>query len=520
MEPMEQDRQDDRRQTEPPEAERTPPTSAETSAPLPQHEGVARLLAVGVGGGGTNAVSHMVNAGVHGVEFVAMNTDAQALAVSRATVRVRLGEKLTRGLGAGGDPLVGRRAAEESYPAIKQALAGADMVFITAGLGGGTGTGGAPLVAQAAREQGALAAAVVTTPFAFERRRKQTAQQGIAPLRDVVDALIVVPNERLMQLASREISAFDAFRMADDVLRQGIQGISDLITTPGLINLDFADIKAVMADAGSALMSVGQASGDNRAEVAARAAITNPLLEVDISGARGVVFNITGGDDLTMQEVNRIADIISGAAHADANVIFGTVYDPDSAGSLKVTVVATGFAPRVTHGPSPRASWLTAPVSEPPAAPAALSPAAASSPAQSVGQAAAPTPAAAPATDTAAPQPRPTSSSTSNPLTVAPLPTRAAEPETGIVVRGPAPANGNNGNARSDEAARPPRLDAVRASEPADGDGMGVRVRHDGQSRPPMRGYRGDEFVANDEDADLESPRPPRRRWDQLFPRR
>jgi cell division protein FtsZ len=520
MEPMEQDRQDDRRQTEPPEGERTPPTSAETSAALPQHEGVARLLAVGVGGGGTNAVSHMVNAGVQGVEFVAMNTDAQALAVSRATVRVRLGEKLTRGLGAGGDPLVGRRAAEESYPAIKQALAGADMVFITAGLGGGTGTGGAPLVAQAAREQGALAVAVVTTPFAFERRRKQTAQQGIAPLRDVVDALIVVPNERLMQLASREISAFEAFRMADDVLRQGIQGISDLITTPGLINLDFADIKAVMADAGSALMSVGQASGDNRAEVAARAAITNPLLEVDISGARGVVFNITGGDDLTMQEVNRIADIISGAAHADANVIFGTVYDPDGAGCLKVTVVATGFAPRVTHGPSPRASWLTAPAPQPQPAVPAPPPAAAPTPAQSVSKASAPTPPAAPATDTAAPQPRPAPSVTSNPLPVAPLPTRAAEPETGVVVRGPAPANGSNGNARSDEAAHPPRPDAVRASEPVDGDDVGVRVRHDGQPRPPMRGYHGDEFVANDEDADLESPRPPRRRWDQLFSRR
>lgn len=318
-------------------------------SPGPQQRplGVARLVAVGVGGGGVNALNRMIDAGVRGVEFIAMNTDVQALELARTPMRVRIGESLTRGLGAGGNPEIGRSAAEESYDVICAALAGADMVFITAGMGGGTGTGAGPLVARAAREQGALTVAVVTTPFAFERRRKVIAEQGVAALREIVDALIVVPNERLSQLAAREMSAFEAYRLADDVLRQGVQGISDLITIPGLINLDFADIRTVMADAGSALMSVGQGSGDERAELAARSAITNPLLEVDISGARGVIFNITGGDDLTMFEVNRVAEIISGAAHPDANIIFGTVYDASSKGSIKVTVVATGFEPRV-----------------------------------------------------------------------------------------------------------------------------------------------------------------------------
>jgi cell division protein FtsZ len=309
----------------------------------------ARLLAVGVGGGGVNAVNHMIEAGVRGVEFLAMNTDAQALELARTPKRLRLGETLTRGLGAGGNPEIGRKAAEESYKAICAALAGADMVFITAGMGGGTGTGASPLVAQAAREQGALTVAVVTTPFAFERQRKLVARDGLAALREVVDALIVVPNERLTALAARDLSAFEAYRLADDVLRQGIQGISDLITIPGLINLDFADIRNIMADAGSAHMSIGAAGGENRAEVAAKSAITNPLLNVDISGAHGIVFNITGGDDLTMAEVGRIADLITSAAHPDAVITFGTVHDQSSAGTLKVTVVATGFEPRVAH---------------------------------------------------------------------------------------------------------------------------------------------------------------------------
>jgi cell division protein FtsZ len=301
-------------------------------------EGVARLVAVGVGGGGSNAINHMIEADIHGIEFIAMNTDAQALRLSRASKRIRIGQQVTRGLGAGGNPEIGRRAAEESYEAIQTELAGADMVFITAGMGGGTGTGASPLVV-----------AIVTTPFGFERQRKRVAERGVTALRDIVDAVIVVSNERLMTLAGHDMSLFEAYRLADDVLRQGIQGITDLITIPGLINLDFADIRAIMANAGSALMTVGQASGEHRAEEAARRAITNSLLETDITGARGVIFNITGGDDLTLNEVNRIADIVSGAAHQDANIIYGTVYDPNVKETLNVTVVATGFEPRVRY---------------------------------------------------------------------------------------------------------------------------------------------------------------------------
>ncbi len=316
--------------------------------------GVARLVVAGIGGAGCNAVNRMIEAGVRGVEFIALNTDAQALDLSHAPRRLRLGETLTRGLGAGGNPELGRRAAEESEPAIRAALDGADMVFITAGMGGGTGTGASPLVAQAAREQGALAIAVVTTPFAFERRRKIVAQHGLAALREVVDALIVVPNERLMELAERDLGLFEAYRRADDVLRQGVQGISDLVTIPGLINLDFADVRAVMADAGSALIASGRASGEDRATVAARQALTNPLLDVDISGARGVIFNVTGGEDLTLREVEAIASLITEAAHPDANIIYGTVYDPAADGTLAVAVVATGFEPRVRHERSER----------------------------------------------------------------------------------------------------------------------------------------------------------------------
>ncbi len=322
-------------------------------APGTAQGGVARLLAVGVGGGGLNAINHMIAVGVHGVEFYAMNTDAQALQKAATPNRLRLGETLTRGLGAGGNPDVGRHAAEESFATIREALTGADMVFITAGMGGGTGTGASPLVAQAAREVGALAVAIVTTPFAFERKRMRVAQEGVEALREVVDALIVVPNARLTQLAARDLSAFEAFRLADDVLRQGIQGISDLITIPGLINLDFADIRNIMTDAGSAHMSVGAASGEGRAIAAARNAITNPLLEVDVSGARGIVFNISGGDDLTMSEVNEIADLITSAAHPSATITFGTVYDPAAKGELKVTVVATGFEAHVIRQYSP-----------------------------------------------------------------------------------------------------------------------------------------------------------------------
>jgi cell division protein FtsZ len=335
--------------------------------------GVARLVVAGIGGAGCNAVNHMIEAGVAGVEFLALNTDAQALDLSRAPHRLRLGESLTRGLGAGGNPELGRRAAEESDAAIRAVLDGADMVFVTAGMGGGTGTGAAPLVAQAARELGALAIAVVTTPFGFERRRKIIAQHGLAALREVVDALIVVPNERLMDVAERDLGLFEAYRRADDVLRQGVQGISDLVTIPGLINLDFADVRAVMADAGSALIASGSASGDDRAEVATRQALTNPLLEVDIAGAHGVIFNVSGGEDLTLREIEAIAARITEAAHPDANIIYGTVYDPAAAGTLAVTVVATGFEPRVRHerredgaahfAPGPRQAALAPPVS-------------------------------------------------------------------------------------------------------------------------------------------------------------
>ncbi|MEO7001448.1 MAG: cell division protein FtsZ, partial [Ktedonobacterales bacterium] len=328
---------------------------------------MARLLALGVGGGGSNAINRMIEARTSGVEFIAVNTDAQALGQSLARQRLHIGEALTRGMGAGGDPTVGRQAAEESYAAIVEAVTGAEMVFITAGMGGGTGTGASPLVAQAAREVGALTVAIVTTPFAFERRRKQIAEQGLAALRDVVDALIVVPNERLMQLVAQDTSVFAAYRMADDVVRLGVEGISDLITIPGLINLDFADIRAVMADAGSAYMSMGMASGEDRVEAAVRMALDNPLLDVDISGAHGLIFNISGGDDLTLREVGRIAELLGAAVAPDANLIFGTVRDPQAAGALKLTVVATGFEPRVLHNHQvwggPRGATVAAPVS-------------------------------------------------------------------------------------------------------------------------------------------------------------
>ncbi len=309
--------------------------------------GTARLLVVGVGGGGTNAVNRMVESRVQGVEFVAINTDAQALNHSRAGTKLQIGEGVTRGMGTGGNPEIGMQAAEESYGEIREVFDSADMVFITAGMGGGTGTGASPLVAQAAREQGAVTIGVVTTPFGFERRRKAIADDGVSALRETVDALIVVSNERLMQLAGKDTGAFEAYRQADDVLRLGIRGNSDLITILGLINLDFADIHSIIADAGTAYLSIGEASGENRAETVARGALSNPLLELDIKGARGLIFNITGGDDLAMREVGQIADILSGAAHPGANITFGTVYDPAYKGMLKLTIVATGFEPQV-----------------------------------------------------------------------------------------------------------------------------------------------------------------------------
>ena len=305
---------------------------------------LAVIKVVGIGGGGVNAVNRMIEVGLKGVEFVAVNTDAQALLMSDADVKLDIGRELTRGLGAGADPEVGRQAAEEHREEIEEVLKGADMVFITAGKGGGTGTGGAPIVAEIAKSIGALTIGVVTRPFGFEGRQRATkAEHGIANLKDKVDTLIVIPNDRLLDVGDATTSVLEAFRMADEVLLQGVQGITDLITTPGLINLDFADVKAVMTDAGSSLMGIGQARGDNRAAEAARLAISSPLLEASIDGARGVLLNIAGGSDLGLFEVNEAAGIISQAAHADANIIFGAVVDDTLGDEVRVTVIAAGF---------------------------------------------------------------------------------------------------------------------------------------------------------------------------------
>src|SRR5215469_10522791 len=314
--------------------------------PLGNHlvEGFAQIRVVGVGGGGSNAVNRMIQANMMGIDFVAVNTDAQALLLTEAPSFIRIGDKLTRGLGAGGNPSVGAKAAEENAEELFERLKGSDMVFITAGMGGGTGTGASPIIAQIAREVGALTVGVVTKPFAFEgNKRRNSAEEGIANLKQHVDTLITVPNDRLLQVADKKMPLKEAFRLADDVLRQGIQGISDLITVPGLINLDFADVKTIMSAAGSALMAIGEASGESRAIDAAHIAISSPLLDIDINGARGVLFNITGGLDLTLYEVNEAADIISRAAHPDANIIFGAVQDPAYDGKVKITVIATGF---------------------------------------------------------------------------------------------------------------------------------------------------------------------------------
>ena len=309
-----------------------------------QSEAFARIKVIGVGGGGQNAVNRMMEEGIQGVEFIAANTDAQALTLSRAPVRVRLGDKITRGLGAGGDPEVGRKAAEESSDELYNVLKGADMVFVTAGMGGGTGTGAAPVVAQVAKECGALTIGVVTRPFTFEgNRRAQSAETGVSKMKEHAHTLISIPNDRLLQLADKKSSLQDAFRMADEVLHQGIQGISELITIPGLINLDFADVKAIMSEGGAALMAVGRGSGDDRAKNAAEQAISSQLLDITIDGARGVLFNVTGGSNMTLFEVNQAAAIIRETAHPDVNMIFGAVIDPEMGDEIRVTVIATGF---------------------------------------------------------------------------------------------------------------------------------------------------------------------------------
>ena len=305
---------------------------------------LAVIKVVGVGGGGVNAVNRMIDAGLKGVEFVAVNTDAQALLMSDADVKLDIGRELTRGLGAGSDPEVGRQAAEDHRDEIEASLAGADMVFITAGKGGGTGTGAAPVIAEIARSVGALTIGVVTRPFGFEgRRRAVQAEQGIQRLKENVDTQIVIPNDRLLTVSNENTSVLNAFKMADEVLLQGVQGITDLITTPGLINTDFADVKMIMSDAGSALMGIGYASGEGRALAAARAAISSPLLEASIEGARGILLNISGVSDLGLFEVNEAAEVIHGVAHPDANIIFGAVIDDEMGDDVRVTVIAAGF---------------------------------------------------------------------------------------------------------------------------------------------------------------------------------
>jgi len=308
---------------------------------------LAVIKVVGVGGGGTNAVNRMVDSGLSGCEFIAVNTDAQALMMTDADVKIQIGAQATRGLGAGADPEIGFAAAQESRDELKEALKGADMVFVTAGEGGGTGTGGAPIVAELGQELGALTVGVVTRPFAFEgRKRADQAERGIDQLRDRVDTLIVIENDRLLQVVERQTSVVEAFRMADDILRQGVQGITDLITEPGLVNLDFADVRTIMRDAGSALMGIGRASGENRAAEAARTAVSSPLLEASIEGATGILLNITGGSDIGLFEVNEAAEVVTGAADQNANVIFGAVIDDSLREEVQVTVIATGFGGR------------------------------------------------------------------------------------------------------------------------------------------------------------------------------
>lgn len=321
-------------------------------------DSLATIKVIGVGGGGNNAVNRMIEHGLQGVEFIAVNTDAQALNLSKAEVKMQIGGKLTRGLGAGANPEVGKKAAEESKEQIEQALEGADMVFVTAGMGGGTGTGAAPVVAQIARELGALTVGVVTRPFTFEGRKRSTqAQGGIASMKESVDTLIVIPNDRLLEIVDKSTPMLEAFREADNVLRQGVQGISDLIAVPGLINLDFADVKTIMSNKGSALMGIGVASGESRAAEAAKKAISSPLLETSIDGAQGVLMNITGGTNLSLFEVQEAADIVASASDQEVNMIFGSVINENLKDEIVVTVIATGFSEVEQARPASRPSF-------------------------------------------------------------------------------------------------------------------------------------------------------------------
>ncbi|MFB6363807.1 cell division protein FtsZ [Paenibacillus elgii] len=310
-------------------------------------EGFAKIKVIGCGGGGSNAVNRMIDTGVKGVEFITVNTDAQALHLAKSEMKLQIGDKLTRGLGAGANPEVGKKAAEESRELIANALKGSDLVFVTAGMGGGTGTGAAPVIAEIAKECGALTVGVVTRPFRFEgMKRARQAEQGIAALKEKVDTLIIIPNDRLLEIVDKKTPMLEAFLAADNVLRQGVQGVSDLIAVPGLINLDFADVKTIMTERGSALMGIGYASGENRAAEAAKKAISSPLLETSIDGARGVLLNITGGNNLSLYEVNEAADIVADAADPEVNMIFGAVIDESLKDEIRVTVIATGFEHR------------------------------------------------------------------------------------------------------------------------------------------------------------------------------
>ncbi|HBB03105.1 MAG: cell division protein FtsZ, cell division protein FtsZ [Candidatus Peregrinibacteria bacterium GW2011_GWF2_38_29] len=321
-----------------------PHSNTKTIEVIPDITPVANLKVIGVGGGGGNAVNRMIKAGLKGVEFIAVNTDAQALYYSNADTKLNIGKATTRGLGAGGNPDIGKQAAEESKEELRAAIEGADMVFITCGLGGGTGTGGAPVIAELAKEMGILTIAVSTKPFGFEgNRRRMQAEEGLENLRNKVDTLIIIPNDRLLTLIDKKTPITEAFSIVDDVLRQGVQGIADLITMHGMINVDFADVKTIMENSGSALMGIGYGTGENRATEAAKAAISSPLLEMSIEGAKGILFNITGGNDLSMFEVDEAARIITEAADPDANIIFGAVINDSYTGEMKVTVIATGF---------------------------------------------------------------------------------------------------------------------------------------------------------------------------------
>ena len=391
-----------RQQRPAPRERKTEPTMPTMKhMPRPELDGLPPIKVVGVGGGGCNAVNRMIQEHIYGVEFIAVNTDAQALMLSEAPTKIRIGDKITRGLGAGGDPAIGLRAAEESREELREAVRGADMVFVTAGMGGGTGTGAAPVIAEVAKQEGALTIGIVTKPFSFERaKRMRQAEEGIAHLREKVDTLIVIPNDRLLQMADKRTTVQEAFRIADDVLRQGIRGISEIITRPGEINLDFNDVRKIMSDAGPALMAIGRGTGENRAVEAAKQAIQSPLLDVRIDGARGVLFNITGPRDLSIQELNAAAEVIANAVDPEAEIIFGTVYDETLGDEVQITVIATGFpadsmqevlpplrsaanvssaaasvddleplrGPRPLRPEQPAASAQTAPASQPPAA--------------------------------------------------------------------------------------------------------------------------------------------------------